>query len=147
MKNNFALLALCSLVVTACGSEGAEEGSMDDMVMGVTHTVSIVEPANGSTVTGPSVTVRIQTTVPIVQAGDMTPGTGHHHLFLDGDLSPDEQPIPTVPGTVVHLGDGSSQFTFDAVQPGQHRIIAVVADGAHVPLVPHVVDTVIFTVQ
>ena len=148
MNKSLAVLAVVTLALTACGSEGADDEAMDEIpVMGVTHTVSIMEPSNGSTVAGPRLTVRLQTNVPIVQAGDMTPGTGHHHLFLDGDLSPEAEPIPAVPGTVVHLGDGSSEFTFDAVRPGQHRLIAVVADGAHVPLRPLVTDTVIFTVQ
>jgi len=147
MKKTLALVTVCSLAAVACGGSDSND-DMEGMPMGeVRHTVSIVEPADGSTVTGPTVTVRLATTVPIVQAGDMTPGTGHHHLFLDGDLSPSGEPIPSVPGTVVHMGNGASEFTFDAVAPGRHRLIAVVADGAHVPLVPPVVDTVFFTVQ
>jgi hypothetical protein len=55
--------------------------------------------------------------------------------------------VPTVPGSIVHLGDASSEFTLENVTPGQHRIIAVVADGVHVPLYPWVVDTVRFTVR
>lgn len=147
MNKTFASALTLSVFLAACGSEGADDSGMDGTVVTPSHTVSIVQPANGATVAGPVVTVRLQTTVPIVQAGDMTPGTGHHHLFLDGDLSPDELPIPAVPGAVVHMGDGSIEFTFDAVTPGQHRLIAVVADGAHVPLRPFVVDTVLFTVQ
>ena len=149
MKKTFAALTLCSLAATACGGSEQEtmEGEVDVVVTEAPHTVQIVEPADGSTIEGPSVNVRLQTDVPIVVAGDMTPGTGHHHIFLDGDLSPEAEPIPTVPGTVVHLGDASTEFTFDAVAPGRHRLIAVVADGAHVPLQPHVTDTVIFTVE
>jgi len=142
-------LALC-LVLAACGgSDSGEDETMQEPAIVTTpsHTVTILEPADGSTVEGPRVTVRLATTVPLAQAGDMTPGTGHHHIFLDGDLSPEGAPIPAVPGTVVHLGDASSEFTFDAVSPGRHRIIAVMADFAHVPLAPPVVDTVFFTVE
>lgn len=146
MKKTLTVLALCTLTAACGGSE--EDGMQDDvLVTGPAHTVQIVQPADGSTVEGPRVTVRLATDVPLAIAGDMTPGTGHHHLFLDGDLSPQAQPIPTVPGTVVHLGDAATEFTFDAVSPGQHRVIAVVADGAHVPLQPFVTDTVIFTVE
>lgn len=148
MNKTLVLLTAISLAVAACGgSEGGGDDTEAAPVAEVRHTVSIVEPADGSTVTGPRVTVRLQTNVPVVQAGDMTPGTGHHHLFLDGDLSPAGEPIPTVPGAVVHMGDGASEFTFDAVAPGRHRLIAVMANGAHVPLAPPVVDTVFFTVQ
>jgi hypothetical protein len=45
------------------------------------------------------------------------------------------------------MGNAASEFRFDSVQPGQHRLIAVVADGVHVPLQPWVVDTVTFTVR
>lgn len=149
MKNALAATLALSLLLAACGgSDSGQEEMQEAPVVGtVAQTVSILEPANGATIDGPVVTVRLATTVPIVQAGDMTPGTGHHHLFLDGELSPAGTPIPTVPGAVVHLGDGSSEFTFDAVSPGQHRLIAVVANGAHVPLSPPVVDTVTFTVR
>ncbi|MGD8729624.1 MAG: DUF4399 domain-containing protein, partial [Gemmatimonadota bacterium] len=81
------------------------------------------------------------------EAGDMTPGTGHHHLFLDADVTSLTEPIPTVPGSIVHMGDGSSSYTFENVPAGEHRLIAVVADGAHVPLQPLVTDTVVFTVH
>jgi hypothetical protein len=45
------------------------------------------------------------------------------------------------------MGDGSSEYTFEDVAPGEHRLIAVVADGIHIPLNPSVVDTVMFTVN
>jgi hypothetical protein len=56
-------------------------------------------------------------------------------------------PIPTVPGSIVHLGDGSRAYRFENLTSGPHRIIAVVADGAHIPLQPLVVDTVEFVVE
>ena len=45
------------------------------------------------------------------------------------------------------MGDASSEFTFEDVGPGEHRLIAVVADGFHVPLQPWVIDTATFTVR
>ena len=44
------------------------------------------------------------------------------------------------------MGDASATFTFEDVEPGDYTMIAVVADGVHVPLQPWVVDTVTFTV-
>jgi hypothetical protein len=35
----------------------------------------------------------------------------------------------------------------EGLAPGEHRLIAVVADGMHVPLNPLVADTVVFTVS
>ncbi|MCA1791309.1 MAG: DUF4399 domain-containing protein, partial [Thioalkalivibrio sp.] len=68
-------------------------------------------------------------------------------LYLDVDLTAASAPVPTVPGSIVHMGDASSVYTFENVAPGEHRLIAVVADGAHFPLQPWVVDTVTFTVR
>jgi hypothetical protein len=45
------------------------------------------------------------------------------------------------------MGTGVSEYTFDSVAPGPHRLIAVIANGVHVPLQPWVVDTVNFTVH
>lgn len=113
-----------------------------------TPDVTILEPAEGAEIEGPSVTVRLGVeNLQIALAGDMTEGTGHHHLYLDADLTSVDEPIPSVEGSIVHMGDGSSEFTFENVEPGAHRIIAVVGDGLHVPLQPLVVDTVNFVVR
>lgn len=109
--------------------------------------VTILAPADGSFQEERDVTVWLRSTVPIVPAGDMTPGTGHHHLHLDADLGDMAAPVPTVPGRIVHMGDASVEYVFENVSSGPHRLIAVVADGAHVPLQPLVVDTVEFVVE
>jgi hypothetical protein len=110
--------------------------------------VLILEPGDGDTVLGPAVTVRLQARgLAIVPAGDTTPNSGHHHLFLDRDLTPPGTAIPTEPGYIVHLGTGGDRYTFDSVAPGPHRLIAVVGDAVHVPLQPWVVDTVHFVVR
>lgn len=111
-------------------------------------TVTILEPSEGAEVAGPSVGVRLTAEgIQIVPAGQLVPGTGHHHLYLDADLTAPGAPVPAVPGQIVHLGTGVSEYTFENVAPGSHRLIAVVADGVHVPLQPWVVDTVTFTVR
>ena len=101
---------------------------------------------NGAQIAGNQINVNLSSTVTILPAGDMTQGTGHHHLYLNAELTPADQPVPTVPGSIVHMGDGSSTYTFEDVEPGEYTLIAVVADGVHVPLQPWVVDTVSFTV-
>jgi hypothetical protein len=145
MKIAHPLYAFGVLALAACGGDAPEPPPVPATPA---RTVTIVEPANGSTVTGPNVTVRLAVTgVPIVPAGDMTPGTGHHHLYLDADLGDMSAPVPTVPGSIIHMGNAASEYTFENVAPGQHRLIAVVADGIHVSLNPPVMDTVVFTVR
>mgnify|MGYP001492486666 CR=1 FL=1 len=150
MKNVLALSFVCALGLAACGApadDAAPEETSPPVAAPPAFTVTILEPAEGSTVTGPVVTVRLGASVPILPAGDLTPGTGHHHLYLDADQTPEMVPVPSVPGSIVHMGNAASEFRFDSVQPGTHRLIAVVADGVHVPLQPWVVDTITFTVR
>jgi len=111
-------------------------------------TVTILDPVAGAEIQGPSVTVHLAASgVRIVPAGPVEAGTGHHHLYLDTDLGDPGVAVPAVPGAVIHLGTGISEYTFENVAPGAHRLIAVVADGVHVPLAPWVVDTVSFVVR
>ena len=109
--------------------------------------VKIVAPANGATVSGPVKVILQATGVEIVAATVERPGTGHHHLFVDHDLTPADDTIPRGVTGILHLGRGQTEFVLDSLAPGPHRVIAVVANWKHVPLKPLVVDTVRFTVK
>lgn len=150
------LLLLSSLA--ACGAEEAAEAPAareasapaaeemgGDAAPG---TVTILEPSDGATVDGPDLRVVLEIGgLEIRPAGDMTPHSGHHHIYLDHDLTDPTEPIPAIPGQVIHMGDGSSEYLFEGVEPGEHRIIAVVGDHIHMPIQPWVVDTVFVTVR
>lgn len=138
--------------VVACGGDAPEEMPEAEAPAAAPAPapmmVSITEPVDGAVVDGPNVTVRLAAQgVEIRPAGEVLEGTGHHHILLDADLNEPGTPVPTVPGSVIHLGDGSAEYTFEGVAAGEHRLITVVADGIHVPLQPWVVDTVTFTVR
>lgn len=110
-------------------------------------TVSITEPADGAEVDAGPLRVVMETTgLEIVAAGTMDAGTGHHHLIVDGDVDW-TLPIPNDLGVHYHMGQAETEFTLEGLSPGQHRIIAVVADGVHVPLDPPVADTIHVTVR
>ena len=110
-------------------------------------TVKITSPSNGATVTSP-VKITLQATgVEIVPATVERPGTGHHHLFVDHDLTGVNDTIPKGRSGILHLGRGQTEFVLDSLKPGPHRVIAVVADWRHIPLNPLVADTVTFTVK
>jgi uncharacterized protein DUF4399 len=110
--------------------------------------VRIVQPRDGDTLTTAEVRVVLEAHgVEIAPATDQRRGTGHHHLFLDTDVTPPNEKIPQGVTGIIHLGRGQSEFTFTDVPAGRHRLIAVVADWEHVPLRPLVVDTVRFVVK
>lgn len=140
------VVLLAPLFAIACGGEETQSEAIGDSPNSA-GTVTIVAPVRGTPVSGTSVTVQLSSTVQILPAGDLTAGSGHHHLYLDADLTAAGVPVPTIPGSIVHMGDASSVYTFEGVSPGEHRLIAVVADGMHMPLQPWVIDTVTFTVN
>jgi len=127
------------LALTACGGDRSEqqEGAP------AAPRAIILQPANGDTV-GREVRVVLGAEgVEVVAAdGQRVAGLGHHHLFIDADLPPADAAIPAgVPG-VVHIGTGAGEWTLSGLAPGEHRIIAVLAYGSHVPMEGVATDTV-----
>lgn len=111
-------------------------------------TVTIVEPADGAEVEGPDVRVVLSAAgVEITPATEEREGTAHHHLFVDTDVTPLADTIPQGVTGILHLGQGQSEFTLEGLEPGSHRVIAVLANWGHVPLDPPAMDTVSFTVR
>ena len=110
--------------------------------------VRIAEPADGVMVEGGSVLVTLEVSgLTIAPAGTMEPGTGHHHLVVDGVLPVGGLPIPMVAGVHVHMGQAQTEYELTGLDAGEHMVIAVVGDGLHVPLDPWVVDTIRFVVE
>lgn len=110
--------------------------------------VEIVEPKDGAVVTGPNVNVVLKATgIEIVAASEQKAGTAHHHLFLDMDPTPATDTIPQGVTGMIHLGRAQTEFLFEGLTPGEHRVVAVLADPWHVPTSGAQTATVRFTVQ
>lgn len=110
--------------------------------------VQIVEPVDGAVLTDGSVRVVLQARgVEIAPASDPREGTAHHHLFVDRDVTPLRDTIPAGVLGILHLGRGQTEFVLEELEPGEHRVIALLANHSHVPLEPPAADTVRFTVQ
>ncbi|MYA12987.1 MAG: DUF4399 domain-containing protein [Gemmatimonadetes bacterium] len=132
------------------GDAGGESDEMDMVPMDEAAgpaTVTIVSPADGAELdAGPVLVVMEVENLLVVEAGVMDAGTGHHHLIVNGDVDW-ELPIPNDPGVHYHMGLAQTEFTLEDLPPGEHRIIAVVADGVHIPLDPPVADTITVTIK
>lgn len=145
------LVSGIAAAMIGCGG-GDGGGDADDMVpmeevAAAPATVMIVSPADGAELdAGPVLVVMEVENLEVVQAGNMDPGTGHHHLIVDGDVDW-SLPIPNDPGVHFHMGLGQTEWTLEDLAPGEHRIIAVVADGVHIPLDPPVADTITVVVK
>jgi len=72
----------------------------------------------------------------VAPAGFDKPNTGHHHLLIDADLPPLDQPIPN---DFNHLHFGAGQTEAKITLPlGQHRLRLLFADFSHTPHDPPV---------
>ncbi len=143
-----SLLAVCAAVlgiISGCSPRPAEEAVEE--APPAAPTVEILAPAAGDTITLPF-TVRLAASgITIAPAsGVREEGIGHHHLLINLDPTPDGEPIPAAEG-YVHLGSGVSEYVVEALPPGEHRIIAILAWGDHVPMAGAVRDTVRFVVR
>ena len=126
-------------------ADGADAAPADEAAGPAT--VTIVSPADGAELdAGPVVVVMEVENLEVVEAGVMDAGTGHHHLIVNGDVDW-ELPIPNDSGVHYHMGLAQTEFTLEDLLPGEHRIIAVVADGVHIPLDPPVADTITVTIR
>jgi hypothetical protein len=75
----------------------------------------------------------------VTHAGDATPNTGHHHLFIDVDEPLDaNQPIPS-DKKHVHFGAGQTEVRLE-LPPGSHTLQLVLGDANHIPFDPPVVS-------
>ena len=154
MKRALIVTLIAVAVLTACKKEQTPAADTTKTAVGQSTAatpapggVTITSPAKGAT-TGTDVRVTLHATgVTIAKAdGKKVENVGHYHLFLDTIPTADNVPIPPTSAKIIHIGTGDSTFTFKALAPGQHRIIAVIGYGDHSPM-PVGRDTVTFTVK
>lgn len=143
--SRLAPVIILSVLWSACGGTDApseEAGGVDSPAV-TPASVRITQPEDGSTVpSGPLEVVFEVEGLEIAPAGTMEEGTGHHHLIVDAEVVSWTEPIGVEEGRYIHMGQAQTSFTVEGLAPGEHRLIAVVADGVHIPLDPPVADTV-----
>lgn len=103
-----------------------------------------ISPLDGATVQSP-LTVRFGLrNMGVAPAGVNLADTGHHHLLIDTDLPPLDQPVPA-DAQHLHFGKGQTEAVIE-LAPGTHTLQLLLGDFAHQPHEPPVVSTRI-TVQ
>ncbi|UVO26982.1 DUF4399 domain-containing protein [Bradyrhizobium arachidis] len=103
--------------------------------------VYFIYPKNGSYIS-PNPVIRFGLlNMGVAPAGYDKPNTGHHHLLVDAELPPLDQPIPN---DFNHLHFGAGQTEAKITLPvGQHKLRLLFADFAHVPQDPALFSDVI----
>jgi len=101
--------------------------------------VFFVAPKDGANV-GQDVQVKFGVKgIDVVPATDAKPGTGHHHLLIDGkELPPLGAPIPN-DATHKHYGKGQTEDTVH-LEPGTHTLQLDFGDARHVQFDPPIVS-------
>lgn len=133
------LLLTAALLLAACGQRPAPPPAV--------AAERILSPTEGDTVPGDFVVRLGVTGERVVPAtGTRVEGEGHHHVYVDVDLTPADSAIPKGDG-IYHLGNGADSLVLQGVAPGPHRLIARFAYGDHVPMTSVATDTVWIVVR
>lgn len=93
--------------------------------------VYIISPADGATVTSPVTVIFGAKGIDVAAVGTNAPHSGHHHLLVDTDLPPLDQPIPK-DAHHIHFGGGQTETSLE-LKPGKHTLQLLMGDDAHVP--------------
>ncbi|WP_323073528.1 DUF4399 domain-containing protein [Mycetohabitans endofungorum] len=101
---------------------------------------SFVEPKDGARVSNPVHLKFVVEGMKVVPAGNMTPGTGHHHLLIDAQALPNGEVVPANDHSI-HYGKGQTE-TDVALPPGNHTLTMQFADGAHRSYGPEMSQTI-----
>lgn len=121
-----ALLSAPSSAVFAQDRTPAPEGAV----------VYIVSPQDGATVSSPVTVVFGLKGMGVAPAGVEKDKTGHHHLIIDADLPPLDEPVPS-DDNHRHFGGGQTEVTVE-LAPGPHSLQLLLGDQNHVPHDPPV---------
>ncbi len=74
----------------------------------------------------------------VAPAGVNHARTGHHHLLIDADLGPPDQPIPSDYNNI-HLGNGQTEVVV-TLPKGRHTLQLLLGDYNHTPHNPPVMS-------
>ena len=74
----------------------------------------------------------------VAPAGVIKEFTGHHHLLIDTEMVPLDQPIPS-DFNHIHLGNGQTETTL-TLPPGTHTLQLLLGDHQHIPHRPPVMS-------
>jgi hypothetical protein len=90
----------------------------------------IVSPQQGAVVSSTFTVVFGLKGMGVAPAGIPMPGTGHHHLLINGQQMLDlKLPLGT---EVTHFGAGQTETTL-TLAPGEHTLQLILGDHMHVP--------------
>ncbi|MDJ0758637.1 MAG: DUF4399 domain-containing protein [Woeseiaceae bacterium] len=166
MYRTLPLLAATLVALSACSSETsapAEEPVADSVTEAGSEAegtpvalprsaspegarVFFITPADGDTVQSPVAIEFGIENMEVAPAGQDTTHSGHHHLIINAELPPLDQPIPA-DDNYRHFGDGSTSASLE-LEPGTYMLQMLLGDYLHIPHEPPVYsDPITITVE
>ena len=129
MRRTWVLVAAFAALVLAGSPAVAQQSTMPQDAK-----VYILWPSDGQVIKG-AFWVRMGLSgAGIAPAGVQKANTGHHHLIVDADLPPMDQPIPN-DHNHLHFGLGQTEARLD-LPPGRHTLQLLLGDENHIPHQP-----------
>ena len=129
MQTIRVLFAVVLGLMLAGSAADAQQSSMPE-----NSKVYFLWPSDGQTIKG-GFWVRMGLSgAGIAPAGVQKANTGHHHLLVDADLPPLDQPILSDKNHL-HFGLGQTEARLD-LPPGKHTLQLLLGDENHIPHQP-----------
>ena len=91
--------------------------------------IDFASPHDGDTVTSPFLVRFVVKDMEVLPAGEVKPGTGHHHILIDTPPVTDNSVIPA-DAQHKHFGKGQTETEL-SLPAGEHTLTLQFADGTH----------------
>jgi hypothetical protein len=135
------LIVLATTTLDAHFKAGAQQPAQGKTPSAPNAKVSFVDLKDGATIPS-KVKIRFGIeNMEIAPAGVVKPNTGHHHLLVDTELPPLDQPIPS-DFNHIHFGGGQTEVEI-TLPAGEHTLQLLLGDQSHIPHRPPVFSEVI----
>jgi hypothetical protein len=107
--------------------------------------VFFLEPSDGAELSSPVTAKFGVKNLAVEPAGEIKPGSGHHHLLINHESTPSGDTIPA-DQTHIHYGKAQAEAQLN-LEPGNYKLTMQFANGAHQSYGPELSQTISITVK
>ena len=104
------------------------------------QSVNFTSPENNAKVKSPVKVIMQVQGMKVEPAGQANPNSGHHHLTIDGESTPEGE-VVAADATHIHFGKGQTETEVE-LSPGKHTLTLQFANGAHLSYGPDMSQTI-----
>jgi hypothetical protein len=141
-SETFAATALSFLIWAATSGAAYSQGNAGGPTSSPPGAaVYFIDLKNGDTLPPKSIIHFGLRAMGVAPAGSDRENTGHHHLLIDTELPPLDQPIPN-DFNHLHFGAGQTEAEV-SLPPGEHSLQLLLGDKGHIPHSPPVMSELI----